>query len=197
MADVRRRSPFTATVITIELVLVFFLLSADWGLAQLWRLAARLGELLRPRRTSNAFLFDNLSSEYNISHYCYMNADSTARFLGAMLDLVDDFISEFRNQDDRDPAYPERRGDGRKIPGNPTNPASLPGCRQNVSCPGRSRPIQRLALEWIERKRLFRRLEPVRQAIYVADEIIEKTFPSRPLPVRRPAFIIHRPEGVR
>ena len=33
--------------------------------------------------------------------------------------------------------------------------------------------------ERMERRRLSRRLEPVRQAILVADEMIEKTFPSR------------------
>src|ERR1700726_5134228 len=52
----------------------------------------------RPRRSLNTFLFDNYPPKYNILYYFYMKVDSTARFVGAMLDLVDDFVSELRTR---------------------------------------------------------------------------------------------------
>jgi hypothetical protein len=125
-----------------------------------------------------------------------MKVDSTARFVGAMLDLVDDFVSELRT---------------RMIATQLVRSVAVTAAKYRAIQRTRSRfrvaakmclvleeaDQSSASLEWIERQRLFRRLEPVRQAIFVADAIIEKTFPSRPLPVRRPAFIIHRPEGVR
>jgi hypothetical protein len=72
-----------------------------------------------------------------------MQTDSTARFLSALLDLIDDFVFGIQNQIDRYPAYPERLVHGRKIPGGATHQAR-PLHLQNVSRARRSQPIQRL-----------------------------------------------------
>jgi hypothetical protein len=52
----------------------------------------------------------------------------------------------------------------------------------------------------MERKRLSRRLEPIRQAVLVADEIIERTFSSRRTAQHFPAYAIvpsaHRQQGL-
>ena len=125
-----------------------------------------------------------------------MKADSTARFVGDLLDLVDDFVSEIRTrmiatQLIRSVAVTAAKYRATQRTSNRVRVSSkmclvLEDAGQSRAC-----------LERIERKRLFRRLEPVRQAIFVADAIIEKTFPSRSFPVRRPAFAVRRPEARR
>ena len=104
--------------------------------------------------------------------------NSTICFVRAMLDLIDDFISEFRSR-----------------------MVATQLIRSVAAIAAKHRATRRtwrgaqvaskmcLVLEetdhpsaWLERnerKRLARRLEPVRQALFLADEIIEKTFSSR------------------
>jgi hypothetical protein len=116
-----------------------------------------------------------------------MTADSTARFVGALLDLVDDFVSEFR-----------ARMIASQLIRSIATTAAKYRATQRTRCRARVSSKMCLVLEeaepssaWlerIERKRLSRRLEPVRQAIFVADEIIENTFSSRRNARRLPSY---------
>jgi len=118
-----------------------------------------------------------------------MNTNFWAHFLGALLDLIDDFVSELRT---------------RMIATQLIRSVAITAARYRAA--QRTRRRARVAykmclvleeadqssawLERIGRKRLSRRLEPVRQAILVADEIIERTF-SRSKTVRRlPRYVI-------
>ncbi len=111
-----------------------------------------------------------------------MKTDPTVRFLSALLDLIDDFISEFRSrmiatQLIRSVAataakYRTVQQTRRSTPIVPKMCLVLEETRHSSAWLGR-----------LERQRLSRRLEPVRQALYVADEIIEKTF-VQPRPAR-------------
>jgi hypothetical protein len=114
-----------------------------------------------------------------------MITDSTIRFLSALLDLIDDFISEFRSRMIATQLI-------RSVAATAAKYRTVQRARRSV--PGVSKMCLVLEeadhssawLERLERKRLSRRLEPVRQALYVADQIIEKTFdqyrPARSLP---------------
>ena len=106
-----------------------------------------------------------------------MSANSTARFLGALIDLLDDFVSEFRS----------KMIATQLIRTVATAAAKYRSARQ-ARYGSRMTPKMCLVLEdnhssaWlegVERKRISRRLEPVRQALFVADEIVEKTFSPR------------------
>ena len=108
-----------------------------------------------------------------------MNIDSTARFLSLLLDRVDDFVSEFRTrmvatQLIRSVAataakYRAVRSTRRRFPATPKMCLVLEESDPSI-----------VWLERIEHHRLSRRLELVRQTLFVADEIIEKTFsPAR------------------
>ena len=116
-----------------------------------------------------------------------MKTDSTIRFLSALLDLIDDFISEFRS---------------RMIATQLIRSVAATAAKyRTVQRTRRSVPVASkmcLVLEesdhssaWLaraERHRLSRRLEPIRQALFVADEIIEKTFSPRRNVRRLPAY---------
>jgi hypothetical protein len=114
-----------------------------------------------------------------------MKTDSTIRFLSALLDPIDDFISEFRSRMIATQLI-------RSVAATAAKYRTVQRARRSV--PGVSKMCLVLEeaghssawLERLERKRLSRRLEPVRQALYVADQIIEKTFdqyrPARSLP---------------
>ena len=107
-----------------------------------------------------------------------MNTNSTTRFVGALLDLIDDFVAEFRS---------------RMIATQLIRSVASTAAKYRAAQRTRSgtRIIAKMCLvleeadhssawlERVERKRLSRRLEPVRQALFVADEIIEKTFSPR------------------
>jgi hypothetical protein len=104
--------------------------------------------------------------------------NSTASFVAALLELIGDFFSEFRS---------------RMIAMHLIRSVAIMAAKYRATQHTRRR-VRRTSkmclvleqagqsnawLEQMERKRLSRRLEPVRQAIVVADEIIEKTFPQR------------------
>lgn len=107
-----------------------------------------------------------------------MKIDSTPQFMGALLDLIDDLCSEIRT---------------RMIATQLLRSVAATATRYRNAQRARFRgPIASkmclvleetdpasLWLERVERKRLSRRLESVRQAIRLADEIIEKTFYPR------------------
>jgi hypothetical protein len=107
--------------------------------------------------------------------------------MGALLDLIDDFVSEFRSrmiatQLIRSVAATAAKYRAVQRTRHSTWVASkmclvLEEADRSSSC-----------LERKERKRLSRRLEPVRQALFLADVIIEKTFPSRRTIGRRPRY---------
>jgi hypothetical protein len=106
-----------------------------------------------------------------------MNIDSTARFVGALLDQVDDFVSEFRT-----------RMVATQLIRSVAATAAKYRAVRSTRCRLQAVPKMCLVLEeadhsslWLERiehQRLSRRLELVRQTLFVADEIIEKTFSS-------------------
>jgi len=114
-----------------------------------------------------------------------MKKDSTIRFLSALLELIDDFISELRSRMIATQLI-------RSVAATAAKYRTVQRTRRSV--PGVSKMCHILEeadhssawFERLERKRLSRRLEPVRQALYVADQIIEKTFdqyrPARSLP---------------
>jgi hypothetical protein len=109
-----------------------------------------------------------------------MNANSTARFVGTLLDLIDDFVSELKT-----------RMIATQLIRSVATAAAAAKYRATQRTKYRARIPSKMCLvleeaeqssvwlERVERKRLSRRLEPVRQAIFVADEIIEKTFSPR------------------
>jgi hypothetical protein len=113
----------------------------------------------------------------------------TARFVGALLDLINDFVSEFRT---------------RMIAAQLIRSVAATATRYRAAqrTRGRARVASKMCLvleegdqssawpERIERKRLSRRLELVRQATFVADEIIEKTFSPRRTVRRLPRYAI-------
>jgi hypothetical protein len=116
--------------------------------------------------------------------------DSTARFLSILLDRVDDFVSEFRTrmvatQLIRSVAataakYRAVRSTRRRFPVTPKMCLVLEEADPST-----------IWLERIAHHRLLRRLELVRQTLFVADEIIEKTFPQpEPSGVRRPVVSV-------
>ncbi len=118
-----------------------------------------------------------------------MNTNFTARFLGALLDLIDDFVSELRTrmiaaQLIRSVAIAAAR----------SRAAQLTRRRARVAskmCLVLEEADQSSAwLERVERRRLSRRLEPVRQALLVADEIVEKTFSRNKTARRLPGYVI-------
>jgi hypothetical protein len=121
------------------------------------------------------FPFDKFKIN-NMIFDCYMNTDSTVRFVGALLDLIDDFVSEFRS---------------RMIATQLIRSVAATAAQYRAAQRTRRSTFAKMCLvleeaehpsswlERMERNRLSRRLEPVRQALFVADEIIEKTFSTR------------------
>jgi hypothetical protein len=116
-----------------------------------------------------------------------MKTNSTTRLVGALLDLLDDFVAEFRS-----------RMIATQLIRTVASTAAQYRAAQRTRSGTRMIVKMCLVLEesdhssaWLaraERQRLSRRLEPIRQALFVADEIIEKTF-SPPRNVRRlPAY---------
>jgi hypothetical protein len=121
-----------------------------------------------------------------------MTIDSTLRFLGALLDLIDDFISEFRSRMIATQLI-------RSVAATATKYRSVQRTRRSVPVASKMCLVLEEAdrssalLERLERKRLSRRLEPVRQALYLADEIIDKTF-AQPRSTRSlPRYAIGQP----
>jgi len=115
-----------------------------------------------------------------------MHSDSTVRFVGALFDLIDDFISEFRSRMIATQLI-------RSVAATAAKYRTVQRTRRTAPVASKMCLVLEEAdrssawLERLERKRLSRRLEPVRQALYVADEIIEKTFARR-----RPAHSLPR-----
>jgi hypothetical protein len=107
-----------------------------------------------------------------------MNIDSTARFLSSLLDLFEDFLSEFRTRMIASQLIQSVAATAAKY-----RAAQRTRCRARV--PSKMCLVLEEAdrsnawLERMERKRLSRRLELVRQVIFVADGIIEKSFSPR------------------
>jgi hypothetical protein len=107
-----------------------------------------------------------------------MNAESTARFVGILLDLIDDFVSELKTRMIATQLI-------RSVATAAAKYRAAQRTRYHARIPSKMCLVLEEAeqssvwLERVERKRLSRRLEPVRQAIFVADEIIEKTFSPR------------------
>jgi hypothetical protein len=104
--------------------------------------------------------------------------NSTVRFVRALLDLIDDFVSEFRSrmiatQLIRSVAAIAAKYRAARRTGRGTQVAS----KMCLVLEEADHPSA--WLERNERKRLARRLEPVRQALFLADAIIEKAFSSR------------------
>jgi hypothetical protein len=123
----------------------------------------------------------------NVIYNCYILIDSTARFLSALLDFVDDFVAEFRTK---------------IVATQLIQSVAATAAKYRVVSSTRSRlaiaPKMCLVLEeadysrrWLERiehQRLSRRLELVRQTLFVADEIIEKTLSSPRTARRAPRY---------
>jgi hypothetical protein len=107
-----------------------------------------------------------------------MNADSSSRFVGSILDLIDDFVSELKTRMIATQLI-------RSVATAAAKYRATERTRYRARIPSKMCLVLEEAqqssawLERVERKRLSRRLEPVRQAIFVADEIIEKTFSPR------------------
>jgi hypothetical protein len=107
------------------------------------------------------------------------------RFLSALLDLIDDFISEFRSRMIATQLI-------RSVAATAAKYRTVQRTRRSVPVASKMCLVLEESdhssawFERLERNRLSRRLEPVRQALYVADQIIEKTFaqrrPARSLP---------------
>jgi hypothetical protein len=118
-----------------------------------------------------------------------MNTDSTVRFISALFDLIDDFISQFQSRMIATQLI-------RSVAATAVKYRTVQRNRRIV--PGSSRMCLVLEeadrssawLERFERQRLSRRLEPVRQALHVADQIIEKTFAQRRPVHSLPRFVI-------
>jgi hypothetical protein len=109
-----------------------------------------------------------------------MSADSAIHFLGALLDLIDDLIAELRSRMIATQLI-------RSVAATAAKYRSVQQTRRSAPAVAKMCLVleeidhSSAWLEGLERKRLTRRLEPVRQALYVADQIIEKTFaPQRP-----------------
>jgi hypothetical protein len=123
------------------------------------------------------FPFDKLNLN-NIISICYMNTDSATRFVGALLDLIDDFVSEFRSRMIATQLI-------RSVAATAAHYRAAQRTRRSTRIFAKMCLVLEEAdhsspwLERMERNRLSRRLEPVRQALIVADEIIEKTFSPR------------------
>ena len=106
-----------------------------------------------------------------------MNTYSTARFVGAMLNLIDDFVSELRS---RVIAAQLIRTAATAAAKYRAGQRTRDGIRTTSKmCLVLEEDDSSALLERLERKRISRRLEPVRQALFVADEIVEKTFSPR------------------
>jgi hypothetical protein len=109
---------------------------------------------------------------------CYIGMNSTVRLVHAVLDLIDDFVSEFRSrmiatQLIRSVAAIAAKYRAARRTGRGSQVAS------KMCLVLEETDHSSAWLERNERKRLARRLEPVRQALFLADAIIEKTFSSR------------------
>jgi hypothetical protein len=106
-----------------------------------------------------------------------MKIDSTARFVGALLDRVDDFVSELRTRMVATQLI-------RSVAVTAAKYRALKSNRRRTSVASRMCLVLDEAdhsTVWHQRiahQRLSRRLELVRQTLCVADEIIEKTFSS-------------------
>jgi hypothetical protein len=124
-----------------------------------------------------------------------MHTESTARFLDALLDLLDDFVSEFRSRMIATQLI-------RSVAATAAKYRTVQRIKRSLPVPSKMCLVLEEAdhssawLERLERKRLSRRLEPVRQALYVADEIIEQTFAQR-RPARSLAHYAIRQESPR
>jgi four helix bundle protein len=116
-----------------------------------------------------------------------MKTNSTTRLVGTLLDLLDDFVAEFRS-----------RMIATQLIRSVASTAAQYRAAQRTRSGTRMIAKMCLVLEesdrssaWLaraERHRLSRRLEPIRQALFVADEIIEKTFSPRRNVRRLPAY---------
>ncbi len=118
-----------------------------------------------------------------------MTTNLTAHFLGALRDLIDDYVSELRT---------------RMIATQLIRSVAITAAKYRAT--QRMRRRSRLAskmclvleeadqssawLERIERKRLSRRLQAVRQAILIANEIIERSFAGGKTVRRLPAYVL-------
>lgn len=114
-----------------------------------------------------------------------MNGDSAPQFIGALLGLIDDFVSEIRT-----------RMIATKLIRSAAATAANYRAAQRARRRGRVPSKMCLVLEesdqckaWLERfeqKRSSRQLEPLRDAIIAADQIIATTFPARGTILRPP-----------
>jgi len=111
-----------------------------------------------------------------------MSTDSTARFVGALLELIDDFVSEFRSRMIATQLI-------RSVAATAAKYRAVQRTRRSVRIASK----MCLVLEETDhyssrRERLSRRLETVRQALFVSDEIIEQTFSPRRTVRRLPHY---------
>jgi hypothetical protein len=124
------------------------------------------------------FFWLTAARAHNIISDCYMHPDSTTRFIGALLDLIDDFVSEVRSRMIATQLI-------RTVAATAAKYRAVQRTRRRIRAASKMCLILEEAdrsAAWsdrLERNRLSRRLEPVRQALFVADEIIEKTFAQR------------------
>jgi hypothetical protein len=106
-----------------------------------------------------------------------MHVDSTARFVSTLLDHIDDFVSEFRTGMIATQLI-------RSVSSTAARYRAAQRTRRACIIPKMCLVLEEVnqssaSSERIERHQLSRRLEPVREAIFVADEIIAKTFAPR------------------
>ena len=104
-----------------------------------------------------------------------MNIDSTARLLSVLLDRADDFVSEFRTRMVATQLIRSVAATAAKYRAVRSTRRRFPATHKMCLVLEEADPFTAW-LERIEHHRLARRLELVRQTLFVADEIIEKTF---------------------
>ena len=121
------------------------------------------------------FRIDNHTKENNVIIYCYMDIDYTARFLSVLLNRVDDFVSEFRTRMVATQLIRSVAATAAKYRAVRTIRRRFPVVPKMCLVLEEADPSA-VWLERTEHHRLSRRLELVRQTLFVADEIIEKTF---------------------
>lgn len=114
-----------------------------------------------------------------------MIIDSTVRFLSALVDRVDDFVSELRTKMAATQLIRSVAATAAKYRAVSSNRRRLQ-FTPKMCLVLEEADHSRLRFERIEHQRLSRRLELIRQTLFVADEIIEKTFSSRTAVRRSP-----------
>jgi hypothetical protein len=118
-----------------------------------------------------------------------MSINSTARFLGALLDRADDFLSELRTRMVATQLIRSVAATAAKYRAIKFSRRRTPAASKMCLVLEEADPST-VWLERIQHQRLSRRLELVRQTLCIADEIIDKTFSPRKAVRHSPPYAI-------